>query len=127
MDVHGLLENFDGDVAVLDFVRERSAVMAFLSSYWRLRRLKEVDGALLEELSYERLDEGMIRVDALDALTLARKAGSAKAVNIVLMGRLSTYFSDVPEEKWLEAIEQIVKPAFVELNKAAFVLGRNNK
>ena len=68
-----------------------------------------------------------IRVDALDALTLAREAGSSKAVNIVLMGRLSTYFADISEEKWLTAIEQIVKPAFVELNKAAFVLGRNNK
>lgn len=67
-----------------------------------------------------------IRVDALDALTLAREAGSSKAVNIVLMGRLSTYFADIAEEKWLTAIEQIVKPAFVELNKAAFKLGRNN-
>ena len=67
-----------------------------------------------------------IRVDALDALTLAREAGSSKAVNIVLMGRLSTYFADIAEGKWLTAIEQIVKPAFVELNKAAFKLGRNN-
>ena len=75
----------------------------------------------------DTMQEKGIRVDALDALTLARKAGSSKAVNIVLMGRLSTYFSDIPEEKWLEAIEQIVKPAFVELNKAAFKLGRNNK
>ena len=74
----------------------------------------------------DTMQEKGIRVDALDALTLARKAGSSKAVNIVLMGRLSTYFSDIPEEKWLEAIEQIVKPAFVELNKAAFKLGRNN-
>ena len=68
-----------------------------------------------------------IHVDTLDALTLACQAGTSKAVNIVLMGRLSTYFTEIPEEKWLAAIEQIVKPAFVELNKAAFVLGRNTK
>ena len=75
----------------------------------------------------DTMQEKGICVDALDALTLARQAGSSKAVNIVLMGRLSTYFADIPEEKWLAAIEQIVKPAFVELNKAAFKLGRNNK
>ena len=63
-------------------------------------------------------------VDAIDALTLANKAGSAKAVNIVLMGRLAKYF-DIPYEKWITAIEQSVKPQFVEMNKKAFELGYN--
>lgn len=68
MDVHGLLENFDGDVAVLDFVRERSAVMAFLSSYWRLRRLKEVDGALLEVLCTQgKHVDDMVEVDGSES------------------------------------------------------------
>ena len=40
------------------------------------------------------------RIDVLDCLELACRAGSAKAVNIVLMGRLSRYF-DFPEEDWL--------------------------
>ena len=62
-------------------------------------------------------------VDALDALTPATEAGSAKAVNIVLMGRLSKYM-DIPEEKWLDAIRRSVKPKFVELNEKAFKLGR---
>ena len=31
------------------------------------------------------------KIDALDALSLAKKAGSARAVNIVLMGRLAKY------------------------------------
>ena len=39
------------------------------------------------------------KVDALDCLKLAEEAGSSKAVNIVLMGRLSHYF-DLPEEAW---------------------------
>ena len=64
-----------------------------------------------------------ICVDAIDALTPAVEAGSSKAVNIVLMGRLSTYF-DFPEEEWLTAIETSVPAKFVELNKAAFQLGR---
>ena len=62
-------------------------------------------------------------VDALDALTPATEAGSSKAVNIVLMGRLSKYM-DIPEEKWLDAIRRSVKPKFVELNEKAFKLGR---
>lgn len=63
-------------------------------------------------------------VDALDALSLAEQAGSAKAVNIVLMGRLAKYF-DIPYDKWIDAIEQSVKPQFVEMNKKAFELGYN--
>jgi indolepyruvate ferredoxin oxidoreductase beta subunit len=65
-----------------------------------------------------------LNVDAMDALTLAEQAGNAKAVNLVLMGRLSRYF-DIPEEEWLVAIEQSVPPKFLELNKKAFALGRS--
>ena len=67
-----------------------------------------------------------VELCALDALALAEQAGSAKAVNIVLMGKLSTYF-DFPEEEWLAAIEQSVPPKFLELNKKAFMLGRVSK
>jgi len=63
-------------------------------------------------------------VDALDALSLAQKAGSAKAVNIVLMGRLAKYFS-MDYDKWIAAIEKSVAPKFVEMNKKAFELGYN--
>ncbi len=66
-----------------------------------------------------------VQVDAIDALSLASEAGSAKACNIVLMGRLAKYF-DIPYEKWESAIEKIVKPAFIEINKKAFALGYNN-
>ncbi len=63
-------------------------------------------------------------VDAIDALSLAEEAGSVKAVNLVLMGRLSRYF-DAPEEAWQEALEACVPAKFLELNKKAFALGRN--
>ncbi len=62
-------------------------------------------------------------VDAMDCLTLAEQAGSVKAVNIVLMGRLSKYF-DIPEEDWKKAIEECVPEKFRELNLKAFELGR---
>ena len=65
-----------------------------------------------------------VALDALDALSLANEAGSAKAVNIVLMGRLAKYL-DIPIGRWLEEIEKSVKPQFVEINKKAFTLGYN--
>ena len=64
-----------------------------------------------------------VDLDAIDALSLAEEAGSAKAVNIVLLGRLSKYF-DFTAEEWMEAIEQSVPAKFLELNKKAFELGR---
>ena len=64
------------------------------------------------------------KVDALDCLALAEQAGSAKAVNIVLMGRLSHYF-DLPEEAWQKSLEAMVPAKFLELNKKAFQLGKN--
>ena len=72
----------------------------------------------------EKMRSTGIDVDAFDALKLAEEAGSAKAVNIVLMGHLSKNF-DFTQEQWLEAIEQSVPPKFLELNKKAFLLGAN--
>ena len=79
----------------------------------------EYPANVLDELTAKGLS-----VDALDALTLARQAGSAKAVNIVLMGRAAKYF-DIPYERWIAAIENTVAPKFVEMNKTAFALGFN--
>ncbi len=64
-----------------------------------------------------------VNVDAMDCLSLAEQAGSSKAVNIVLMGRLSRYF-DFTVEKWEQAIRDLVPAKFVELNLKAFALGR---
>lgn len=72
----------------------------------------------------EKLKASGARVDAIDCLALAEQAGSAKAVNLVLLGRLSHYF-DLPDQAWQEAIEAIVPARFLELNKRAFELGRN--
>lgn len=72
---------------------------------------------ILDELTAKGLD-----VDALDALALAEEAGSSKAVNVVLMGRLAKYFH-IDYSKWEKALEETVKPKFVELNKKALKLG----
>ena len=71
----------------------------------------------------ENLQAKGVTIDCIDALTPALQAGSAKATNIVLMGRLSKYM-DIAPEKWEEAIKQSVAPKFVEMNLKAFELGR---
>ena len=77
-----------------------------------------------ENLVQQMVDAG-IDIDAIDALSLAEEAGSSKAVNLVLMGRLSRYF-EFTEEEWLTAIEASVPAKFLEMNKKAFTLGRNS-
>lgn len=79
--------------------------------------------AVYPENLIEKMKGLGIQVDDMDCLTLAEKAGSAKAVNIVLMGRLSKYF-DIPVEKWQNAIKECVPAKFVEMNEKAFLLGR---
>ena len=72
----------------------------------------------------QKMRSAGIDVDAFDALSLAEQAGSSKAVNLVLMGRLSKYF-DISAEEWHAAIEASVPAKFLEMNKMAFNLGLN--
>ena len=65
-----------------------------------------------------------VKVDPLDCLSIAQEAGSSKAVNIVLLGRLSNYFFDITEEAWEAAIKASVPEKFLELNLKAFSMGR---
>ena len=70
----------------------------------------------------DTLKQQNVFVDAIDALKLANEAGSSKTVNIVLMGRLAKYFA-ISYEKWIAAMERVVKPRFLEMNQKAFALG----
>ncbi|MBR0454222.1 MAG: 2-oxoacid:acceptor oxidoreductase family protein [Clostridia bacterium] len=71
----------------------------------------------------EHLSSLGVDVDCIDALTPALEAGSAKATNIVLMGRLSKSL-DIDKDKWIAALKESVAPKFVEMNIKAFELGR---
>ena len=75
----------------------------------------------------EKVKELDVKVDQLDCLSIANSAGSSKAVNIVLMGRLSNYFSDIGEEEWEKAIRTSVPEKFLELNLKAFSMGRKGE
>ena len=71
----------------------------------------------------EKIRAAGIKIDAMDCLTLARQAGSQKAVNIVLLGRLSHYF-DISEASWQNALKENVPPKFLDINQRAFQLGK---
>ncbi len=75
----------------------------------------------------EKVKELDVKVDQLDCLSIANSAGSSKAVNIVLMGRLSNYFSDIEVEEWEKAIRTSVPEKFIELNLKAFSMGRKGE
>ena len=77
----------------------------------------EYPADVLEDMKKQGFD-----IDGFDALAPAMEAGSAKAVNIVLMGHFAAC-TDIPKEKWLAAMEKVIKPKFLEMNIAAFNKG----
>lgn len=66
---------------------------------------------------------GRANVIALDALALAERAGTPKAVNTVLLGRLSRLLPDIPAELWRSALSAHLKPQHLSSNLQAFLAG----
>ncbi|MCG8683251.1 MAG: indolepyruvate oxidoreductase subunit beta [Desulfobacterales bacterium] len=61
---------------------------------------------------------------AIDAMALAKEAGSPMSVNIVLLGALiQTDTLGFSKESVIEAIKRRTKPAFLDMNLKAFELG----
>ena len=57
------------------------------------------------------------------SIELAEGLGNARVHNIIMLGALSVQL-DLDEQVWLEVIERRVPARFVELNKQAFLRGR---
>ena len=89
----------------------------------RIEPLPVITGAAKypDNLVDKMKSEGL-NVDAIDALALAEEAGSSKAVNVVLMGRLTKYFP-FSKDAWMKALEETVPAGFLELNRRAFEAG----
>lgn len=64
------------------------------------------------------------RLIAIDPLELAKKAGSLRGANLVMLGALASLLS-FPPERWETAISRRVRPETVEFNLKAFKLGWN--
>lgn len=54
---------------------------------------------------------------------IALRLGDVRAANVVLVGAFSNFFS-FKEEKWLDALKNLLPPKILELNFAAFMEGR---
>jgi indolepyruvate ferredoxin oxidoreductase beta subunit len=71
----------------------------------------------------ERIAERVPDAVFLDALKLAEEAGSVRAVNTVMLGAFSKYL-DFSDDDWRKAIADRVPEKTIDLNIAAFELGR---
>ena len=71
----------------------------------------------------EKLQSVGAQVQARDFLALACQAGSAKAVNIAMIGALARVLDDIAPAEWRKALEAVVPQRFLALNIKAFELG----
>ena len=69
-----------------------------------------------------KIEKKGVKVKAIDALELAKQAGSVKAVNVVLIGAMARQ-TDIPKEIWIDALVNCVPEKFIDLNQKAFELG----
>lgn len=70
------------------------------------------------------LDSLGFRVKEIDAVEMAKQLGNIRVENLVLLGTLSGYLP-MPLSAWRGAIKESVPKSTIELNLAAFKLGRD--
>ncbi|MEG0457935.1 MAG: indolepyruvate oxidoreductase subunit beta [Oscillospiraceae bacterium] len=108
----------------IGFLKEDGKI---ITSTQQIKPMPVVTGAMeYPKNLIEKIQEKNINITAIDALSLANKAGNSKAVNVVLIGVLASKM-DFEKEKWLTAITQCVPQKFLEINKNAFEFGFNFK
>jgi len=69
-----------------------------------------------------KIEEKINKLISLDALSLAKKAGTIKAVNVVLIGVMAKN-SEISKEQWIKALEATIPAKYLEMNLVAFDLG----
>ena len=70
----------------------------------------------------EKIKAAGVNPVEVDALALAEEAGSAKSVNVVLLG-ISAKHIGLDKQLWLDAVKSTVPPKTVDMNVAAFEKG----
>lgn len=71
----------------------------------------------------ESIERSGYRVVRVDGMSLARKAGHPLTVNMALLGAASV-FLPLSDRAWEAAMTHHIKPAFLDVNRRAFRLGR---
>jgi indolepyruvate ferredoxin oxidoreductase, beta subunit len=70
------------------------------------------------------IGEGVASLVAVDATSLAERAGSPRSLNVVMLGMLGgSELLSLPSDGILAAIVSDALPAFIEINRKAFHLG----
>lgn len=72
----------------------------------------------------DRLRGAIRHLELIPALDIAQRLGDTRVVNLVMLGSLSRHV-EIGEQLWLQAIEQLVKPQFLDINIQAFESGRS--
>lgn len=93
-----------------------------LANTQQMNPMPVITGAAKYPENIEEKLASKINLKAVDALALAEQAGTAKAVNVVLIGLLAKSM-DVPKDVWLDTIRETVPEKFADLNIKAFELG----
>jgi len=77
------------------------------------------------ETIYSLVMERVCKVVEVDAVALARKAGSDRAANVAMVGVLAGMDRlAISEASWREALSRVLPPRLFDLNWKAFDLGR---
>lgn len=84
----------------------------------RIRR-----GKISREHLIELLQKSEITTIAVDALGIAEECGSAKAVNVVLLGVLASKLTEIPQSVWYESLKSVIPAKLYEINEKAFQKG----
>ena len=71
----------------------------------------------------ELLQKSEITTIAVDALGIAEECGSAKAVNVVLLGVLASKLTEIPQSVWYESLKSVIPAKLYEINEKAFQKG----
>lgn len=80
--------------------------------------------AAYPEDNLEKLKAMDAKFIAVDALSMAVKAGSARSVNMVMLGVVSK-FMNYTQNDWEAALGKAIKPSLYSMNKIAFASGRD--
>lgn len=103
----------------LPYVKKDGKILA---NNQRMNPMPVITGAMDYPENIEEKIKTKADLKVIDALPLAKEAGTIKAVNVVLIGFLAKSM-EVKKEVWIEAIKETVPEKFLEMNLKAFEAG----
>ena len=141
-EVHGMSQRGDSDKVYSPIIDrgEADLILAFemleamralpylkkggkmIANTQKMNPMPVITGAMEYPENIEEKLSAKINLQAVDALSLAEKAGTIKAVNVVLIGLLAKSM-DVDKNVWIDVIKETVPEKFLDVNIKAFELG----